>query len=227
MATSVRTVVVAGATGLVGAELVGLLSARDDVEVVALVRAAKPGRFAANVRERSFDFEDAAAYASVAADAPAVLFCCLGTTRKKAGSDEAFQRVDRDYPVRLLDAVSSLAPKPVFALVSSVGADAPRGLYLRTKAEVEERVVASGLPYVIVRPSLLLGDRAEVRVAERVGIATAGPILSGLGALSRSLRRYAPIHARDVARALVHLALDREPGPHVAEGELLFAAAAR
>jgi uncharacterized protein YbjT (DUF2867 family) len=222
-----KRVIVAGSTGLVGAALTRLLAARRDVEVWALVRSAKPGRFPETVHEEVFDFDADTSYASLAELRPDVLFCCLGTTRAKAGSDEAFRKVDRDYPVRLCDAMASLEPKPVFALVSSVGADSARGLYLRTKSEVEEHVRDSGLPFVVVRPSFLLGERQEHRLGEKIGIATLGPVLRGLGAAFSGLRRYSPIHADDVARALAHLALDREKGPHVAEGALLFEAASR
>ncbi len=222
-----RRIIVAGATGLVGTELVALLAKRDDVDAIALVRSPKPGRFPERVHEVVFDYESDESYATLTSDRPDVLFCCLGTTRGKAGSDDAFRRVDRDYPLRLLDAMKSVEPKPVFALVSSVGADSPRGLYLTTKAEVESSVTASGLPYVIVRPSFLTGDRAELRVGERIGLATVAPVLSGLGSLFEGLKRYSPISAREVARALVHLALERERGPHIVQGEALFAAAKR
>ena len=222
-----RRIIVAGATGLVGTELVALLAKREDVDVIALVRSPKPGRFPEGVHEVVFDFESDESYATLTSDRPHVLFCCLGTTRAKAGSDDAFRRVDRDYPLRLLDAVRNIEPRPVFALVSSVGADSPRGLYLTTKAEVESSVTSSGLPYVIVRPSFLMGARSELRVGERIGLATLGPVLSGLGSVFGGVKRYSPIHARDVARALVHLALERERGPHIVEGEALFNAAKR
>jgi uncharacterized protein YbjT (DUF2867 family) len=219
-----KRVVVAGATGLVGASLVKLLAGRSDIETIALVREARPGRFDASVTERVFDYESDASYRELGALAPDAIICCLGTTRAKAGSDEAFRRVDADYPKRLIDAAKSASSKPVFGLVSSVGAGSPRGLYLKTKAEVESALSASGLRYAVVRPSFLLGDRAESRIGEKIGIVTLGPLLSGLGAISTSLKRYAPIHADEVARALVRLTVDDPGNARVVEGKQLFEA---
>jgi uncharacterized protein YbjT (DUF2867 family) len=217
--------VVAGATGLVGRALCELLAARGDASVVALVR--RPGAaLPAGVEQRVFDYEDLAAYAELAATKPRAVFCCLGTTRAKAGSDDAFRTVDRDYPVRLIESLKSASPSTRFGLVSSVGADAPRGLYLTTKAEVERALTASGLPWVIVRPSFLKGPREERRIGELVGLATLGPVLSGLGAVSKGLRRFAPIEGSDVARALAHAVLDSSAPASSLEGAALFDAAA-
>jgi uncharacterized protein YbjT (DUF2867 family) len=218
-----RRVVVAGATGLVGAEIVRLLAARADVEPVALVRrpSAVPVR---GVVERVFDFDDDAHYAALATDGLDALLCALGTTRRKAGSDEAFLRVDRDLPLRLFDAAERSGRRPVLGLVSSVGADSNRGLYLRAKHAVERRLLDGALPYAIVRPSLLLGDRAESRPVERASAAIGVPLFSALVAGFPSLRLYAPIRAEVVARALVSAALDRDMPRVVLEGEPLFAA---
>ncbi len=218
------SIVVAGATGLVGSALVAHLVERKENGVVALVRSAKPGRFDASVEERVFDYDADASYEALSALRPSVVFCCLGTTRAKAGSDEAFRKVDGDYPKRLVEAAKRASATTMFGLVSSVGASSPRGLYLSTKFDVEKALALSGLPHVIVRPSFLLGDRAEKRFGERVGIVALGPILSGLGAVSKSMKRYAPIQAADVARALAHLALDVK-ATEVVEGDDLFRAA--
>jgi uncharacterized protein YbjT (DUF2867 family) len=219
-----RRVVVAGATGLVGTEVTKLLAERPGVETVVLVRSAKPGRFPANVTERVFDYDSDASYAELTSGAPDAILCCLGTTRGKAGSDEAFRKVDAEYPKRLVEVARKSASRCTFGLVSSVGAGSPRGLYLNTKADAERAVVESGLPFAIVRPSFLTGDRTETRIGEKVGLFTIGPILSGLGAISNSMKRYAPIEARDVARALIRLALDQGDSK-VAEGKELFDAA--
>jgi hypothetical protein len=161
---------------------------------------------------------------ALAKDGLDALLCALGTTRRKAGSDEAFLRVDRDLPLRLFDAAERSGSKPVLGLVSSVGADSNRGLYLRAKHAVERRLLDGALPYAIVRPSLLLGDRAESRPVERASAAIGVPLFSALVAGFPSLRLYAPIRAEVVARALVSAALDRDQPRVVLEGEPLFAA---
>jgi len=219
-----RNVVVAGATGLVGRELIRLLERRADVSFTALVRRtgalrAESGR----VREEVFDYGDPAAYARLGAEIPCdVLLCALGTTLGRAGSPEAFRAVDLGYPVALMRRLAELEPRPVFAAVSSVGADRPRGLYLKTKAEMEQALVDSGLPHVIVRPSLLLGARGEFRLGERLAAGLlARPYLFAarlLAPQSRLLWQYAPIQAERVAEALLRSCLDEPAAGKVLSG---------
>ncbi len=225
-----RHVVVAGATGLVGRALVSALALRPDVRVAALVRAAGRVPLPEDVEEVVFDYENDRAYRRIGRELPCdVLYCCLGTTRKTAGSDDDFRRVDFEYPRRLFARAAKLVQRPVVGLVSSVGADRPNGLYLETKAEAEAALVKTGLAHVIVRPSLLLGDRSESRPAERfaqIAFAPFGWAMRAVAPRSGALR-YAPIDAGRVAAALVHLTLDR-PGPAawVVEGPGLFNPAA-
>lgn len=217
---------VAGATGLVGREVVALLTEKRDVVTSALVR--KSGSLAAPTTEIVFDYENAAAYEALADDPPDVFFCCLGTTRRKAGSDEAFLRVDRDYPLKLIAALVKGNKAARFGLVSSVGGDGGRGLYLGAKKAVEEALVASGLPHVIVRPSFLKGDRAEFRLGEKIGLVAVAPLLAGLGHISKSMKRFAPIEGREVAQALVSsvLSLGDSGKSEILEGDSLFNRAA-
>ena len=212
-----RQVVVAGATGLVGRELVRLLEARPEVEFTALVR--RPGSLRAlsgRVREIEFDYREPGSYARIGTGIPCdLLFCALGTTIKKAGSPAAFREVDLEFPRALIHRLAQLEPRPVFALVSSIGAEQPRGLYLSTKAALEHSLEGSGLPHVIVRPSLLLGDREEFRVAERISGILAKPFLGAAKLLTPHwdlVWRYAPIEATQVARSLVWATLECPPG---------------
>ena len=223
-------VVVAGATGLVGRALVAALALRSDVRVVALTRSAGRAPLPAEVEEAVFDYDDESSYRRLGRELPCdVLYCCLGTTLKAAGSDEAFRRVDLEYPRRLFARAATLLQRPAVGLVSSVGADRPQGLYLETKAEAEVALVASGLPYVIVRPSLLLGERSESRPAERAAQLAFGPLGRAVRAVlpSSGVVRYVPVEAGRVAAALIHFTIDR-PGPPawVVEGPALFAPAA-
>lgn len=212
-----RHVVVAGATGLVGQELIRLLHERPEVSFTALVR--QEGRLkhlSDRVREVVFDFGSAADYGRLGTEIPCeVLLCALGTTLKAAGSPEAFRAVDFGIPKRLLDRLRQLEPPPVLGLVSSAGADHPRGLYLQVKADLEQEVLDSGLPYVIARPGLLLGERAEPRPLERLAAACLGrPYLALARAFlprSRKVWKYAPIEAEKVAAALVRTCVDEPP----------------
>lgn len=222
-----KKALVAGGTGLVGSFLLKALAADGGFETTALVRRSGvlPSSLA-RVTERVFDFDNPSSYAALAQESFDFVFCCLGTTRRKAGSAEQFRRVDFEYPSHILKAVS--AARPVFALVSSVGADAPTGLYLNTKAELEKDLFESELRHVIVRPSLLLGERQESRPAETLGIKLFGP----MSALFREhlgvrMAKYAPIEAAKVAQALLAGAqlCAQDNKSRILEGRELFAMA--
>jgi uncharacterized protein YbjT (DUF2867 family) len=147
------------------------------------------------------------------------VFCCLGTTIKKAGTPEDFRKVDVEYVARLAE-VSVRAGSSQFLLVSSVGANARSGnFYLRCKGEAENMVRA--LPFRgvhIFRPSFLLGHRRERRAGEALGIAAAR-VLSI--AMFGPARRYRPIRADDVAKAMVAVASESPPGIHVYEADAM------
>ena len=98
------------------------------------------------------------------------LFCCLGTTMKKAGSKKAFQHVDLDLPVELARIAHSNEVGK-FLVISSIGANPASGnFYLQTKGKMEEGISHYDFRQIsIFRPSLLLGKRDEFRLGEEVG----------------------------------------------------------
>jgi uncharacterized protein YbjT (DUF2867 family) len=210
-----RTALVAGATGLVGRECVRRLSADETVrEVRALVRRPLPPQLAAlpRVRECRTELDRLAEHGEwFATD---WIFCALGTTIKKAGTREAFRRVDFEYSL----AVARLGRErgaAHFLLVSARGAD-PRSpfFYYRVKGELEEAVKALGYPSLtIARPSLLLGERDEFRVGEALA--------KRLGWLLPRASR--PVHAAQVAAALVRAAHESRPGVRIIENAELRA----
>ena len=128
------------------------------------------------------------------------VFCCLGTTIKQAGSQEAFRRVDYDYPVALARAAARDGAKRLL-VVSALGADAhSKVFYNRVKGEMEGAVRAAGVTQTLFfRPSLLSGPRSEPRIGERVGLVV-GAVLGPL------LGRFRPIHADLVAAAMIRAA---------------------
>ncbi len=132
------------------------------------------------------------------------LFCCLGTTIRKAGSQDAFRRVDHDYPLALAR-LGKAAGAQQFLMVSALGADARSPVfYSRVKGEAEHDIAAIGLQKAIfMRPSILLGERHEPRPGERAGIFV-GQLIAPL--LVGPLRKYRPIHADDVAAAMLYAA---------------------
>lgn len=219
-----ENILVAGGTGLVGSELLRVLSEQQNVMVTALVRAVpEPSARLSHIKYQKFNFDDPSAYEQLSAQSFSLVFLCLGTTRKKAGSPAAFVKVDFEYPKKVLDAVCH--SKPRVCLVSSVGADKPAGLYLRTKWELESYLSSLALPAVVIRPSLLVGERKEFRLAERMGVCLLAPMHKFLQqSLPESWSKYAPVHARQVARAMIHFTLMKKlcDNMRIVEGSSLF-----
>ena len=145
-----------------------------------------------------------------------VVFCCLGTTIKQAGSQRAFLAIDFDLVVSIARAAAAAGARSL-VVVSSVGADpASANFYLRTKGEMEQAVGEIGFAkFGIVRPSLLLGDRDEFRPAEALGkIATTliNPFLLG------GLAKYRGVDADTVATAMIGLDQAAFEGVRIIEG---------
>jgi uncharacterized protein YbjT (DUF2867 family) len=205
-----KTVWVAGATGLVGRETVrALLAEPAFARIVAWTRRPS-GLRDPRLDERVVDFEQLdAAFVHALTDAAV---CCLGTTIKTAGSKERFRRVDYEYVLAFARAAKRAGAKH-FVVVTSLGANPHSALfYSRVKGELEEALAT--LPFEslsIVRPSLLLGERAELRMGERL-----------FTPLSRILpKRYRGIEARTVARAIVRLLSEPARGRRVVPSEEL------
>ena len=132
------------------------------------------------------------------------LFCCLGTTIKKAGSKDNFRKVDLYFPVKIAE-IASRNNVSNFLMISSIGADPDSsGFYLRTKGEAEQAVRGYSFnKIVILRPSMLLGKRNEFRLLEEAGKLIMLPmkyILTG------KLRKYRAIDANRVAKAMIKFA---------------------
>jgi uncharacterized protein YbjT (DUF2867 family) len=198
---------VLGASGLVGQSLVAeLLKDERYMEVRCLVRKPMPAANFNDPRGKlqplviNFDeLDDYQGYFSVDH-----VYVCLGTTIKKAKSRSAFRKVDFEY-VHAAAQISGLHDVKSFVWISSVGANAhSSSFYLKVKGELENAIFSmSSLEHAFaVRPSLLLGERQESRLAEQCGIAIAqvlSPFLIG------KLAKYKPVKAIDVSRKMVSL----------------------
>ena len=205
-----RTALLLGATGLVGGHVLrGLADDPRWDRVITLGR--RPTDLASPAHEHHVvDFDRLADRADLFACDD--LFCCLGTTIKKAGSEAAFRRVDLELPAESAQRAAGEGASQML-IVTAWGADAgSRLLYTRTKGEAERAVEEVGFDALqILRPSLLTGDRDEFRLGERIGQAVGavvGPLLRG------PLAPLRPITATTVARAMVEIAADRPPGVH-------------
>lgn len=217
-----RTALVAGATGLVGSHVLALLLADAHWSHVVTVGRRRAAQQHGKLEQRVLDL----GAIETANNLPHVddVFCCLGTTIKQAGSQQAFRLVDHTFVVGLARA-GLRAGATQFLLVSAIGADPEsRVFYSRVKGETEAAI--RQLPYhaiQIFRPSLLLGERAEFRLGERIAMLGA-PVLPAL--LFGRLRRYRPIQAATVARAMLTIAHEAPRGANVFEYDAMRASAA-
>jgi len=132
------------------------------------------------------------------------VFCCLGTTIKKAGSRDNFRKVDLEFPAKIAE-IASNNKVPNFLMISSIGADADSSsFYLRTKGEAEKAIQGFSFnKVVILRPSMLLGKRREFRLLEEAGKLIMFPLRF---LLRGKLSKYRAIDAERVARAMVRFA---------------------
>lgn len=210
---------VMGATGLVGRQLVQQLV--DDARfetVVTFGRRAGTAR-AAKLEEKLVDMDQPETFADLVRGD--VAFSCLGTTKSAAGGVAAQRVVDVQYPLAFARA-AAVNGVETFALVSSAGADAKSSFaYPKMKGELDDAVSALSIPRVrILRPSLLVGEREEARLGERIG-----KVLGNALATVGIARSYRPIPAATVARALIAAALDGPAARRIYTLDELFALA--
>ena len=204
----------AGSTGFIGRILLTLLEKDNDyAEVQVLSRreitlADKFKVLVGDLSEQKLTPIDTA-------------FCALGTTIATAGSQEAFYKVDHDLVIDFAKNAKEAGAK-TFVLVSSVGANAnTSNFYLKVKGETEKDLEALGFrSLIILRPSMLMGERKEFRFGELIGkgvMSLFNPLMIG------SLRKYKGIQGKTVANAMRKLGKEHLTGVHVLEGNDLFA----
>lgn len=207
-----KTALVVGATGLVGNALTHRLIDSAAYEKVKVLVRQSLGWQHPRLQEIQYDFDHPNSLLVQADD----VFCCLGTTMKKAGSKEAFRKVDYQYP---LDAAKRALVNGArqFLLVSSMGANPDSSFfYNRVKGELERDIKALNYPtFLVFRPSLLLGDRKDFRLGERIG--------EGLMKLFNPLipAKYKGIQIERVANAMCQKAQQGLTGKHVFESDQL------
>jgi len=207
-----KTLLVAGATGLVGQAVVhqALADAR-------VARVVAPTRRPLALTDPKLE-NPVVDFDALPADAPwwavDAVVSALGSTSKKAGSEEAYRKIDQGYTLAIGGHALARGAR-AFALTSSVGANpGSRFFYMRLKGEIEDAVAALGYPsFTAVRPAILVGARTESRPLERLSIAA----MRGLRFLLP--RRQRPVRAEAVARTLLEAALAATPGRHVVESE--------
>lgn len=228
------TAFVAGATGYVGQEVVRQLVARG-IRTIAHVRPDSPEIITWKDRFREMGAEpDATAWDEVPLAeqlgdyAPRLVFCLIGTTRKRGrqakrhgAAAETYETVDYGLTALLARAAARARGERRFVYLSSIGVGPhAAGAYLQARWKAEEAVRAAGLPWTIVRPSIITGpDRAEKRPLETIAGVAADGLLDLVGRFGgTALRdRYHSIDARGLAEVLIRLGLDPAACNHVYE----------
>lgn len=217
MPQALRSLLLAGASGLIGTELSRQALALPGLQALHAVVRRTPSGATADPRLHWLPVDFSRLGTLPQADAAA---CALGTTIKVAGSQAAFRAVDFDAVIAFAQAARQAGVER-FAVVSALGADAGSAVfYNRVKGEMEDALRGLGFASLtIARPSLLAGDRAALgqplRLGERLGLALTAP----LGPLFPAAWR--PIHADVVARALLHALAEARPGVRVVESGAL------
>lgn len=198
-----RTALIAGASGLVGGECLQRLLESDAYAKVTVVTRRPLGTAAKHPKLREI-IVDFARLDRVRADLRADhVFCALGTTIRKAGSQAKFRQVDFEYPRHLAQLALANGARH-FSLVSSLGASSKsRVFYSRVKGELEDALRAMRWPSLcLLRPSVIAGNRQESRPLERLSEA-----LLWFGPAT-----YRPVAAGRIAAAMVATALREPPG---------------
>jgi uncharacterized protein YbjT (DUF2867 family) len=201
----VTTSIIAGSTGLIGGNVIKVLSSKKQ-GAIALTRRAIPN-LPPNITEMVIDFDAFEKNGSL----PSCnnVFICLGTTIKTAGSKENFRKVDIDYCLSIARKAKESGAETL-SLISSIGANSSsKNFYLRTKGELEESIQSLGFSTVnIFRPSFLVGERSEKRLAEKIAINLAKIMdLFLIGTASK----YRSVKAESLAKTMV-LKADDKPG---------------
>ncbi|MEE9434840.1 MAG: NAD-dependent epimerase/dehydratase family protein [Sphingorhabdus sp.] len=215
------SVILAGATGLVGGHVAALLAAAGH-SLHIVTRRAVVG-LSANASEHIAAPDDwPEIIAEVQAD---IAISCLGTTIKVAGSQEAFRAVDLELVRAFGAAAKQSGARQCISVSSTMANSGASSFYLKTKGKAEDALRALDFARLdIIRPGLLKGDRKEFRIGEKLGVILS-PVTDML--LHGRLRRYRSIQAASVAMAIVRLAGDSGSGNHIHENDDIHALAAK
>lgn len=213
-----KVAIIIGASGLTGKALLYQLLQDDSFSRVIIFVRKEIAISHEKLSQHVIDFNLLNSYKDLVKGD--VVFCCMGTTIKTAGSQEAFTKVDYSYLVEF----AKLAKEndvPVFCLQSSLGADAKsNNFYLKTKGETEDAIKSLNFQsFATFRPSMLLGDRTEFRLGEKIGKA----VMQTLSfAFIGKLKRYKAIHVKQVANAMIKHAKSSNTGNAIIENEAML-----
>lgn len=195
-----KTALLVGATGLVGSFVLEQLLQDSSFDSVVVLSRKSLNKNNPKLKEVIVNFDELGKYSNdIKADA---VFCCLGTTIKAAGSQEAFKKVDYEYPLRVAE-IAKQNGTQTYLLISALGSSKSSIIfYNRVKGEVEEAIGKLNFnAFHILQPSLIIGERKESRMGE--GIAQKlSPVYDTL--MFGPLTKYKSIKAEQIAKAMIH-----------------------
>ena len=218
-----KTAVVIGSSGLTGSLVVEELLKDNDFDIVRVLVRRQVKIIHNKLQQKIVNFNDIADYTQKFGEGD-IIFCCIGTTQKNVkGDNTLYEKIDFDIPVNAAR-IGSAKNYKKFLIVSSVGANKnSANFYLKLKGKTENAIRQFAFESIyFFRPSMLLGERKELRRGEKI-LQTSMKIVSLL--LFGSLKKYHAINAKDVARAMIKESKQNNPGVHYFEySEIMNAA---
>ena len=197
------TAIVIGATGLVGSALVQQLLHDERFSLVKIFVRRSLENPHPKLEEHIINFENLNEWHHLLTGD--VLFSALGTTLKQAGSKEAQYKIDHTYQFEAAKAAAQNGV-PVYVLVSSAMANVDSKIfYTRMKGELERDIKKLSFAFIhILQPGMLVGDRKNERMGEKIGISIVR-FLNKIGIA----KKQKPVHAEIVAKAMINLSFKK------------------
>jgi len=202
MTKSIKSAIVIGATGLVGRELLKQLNQIESCEkITAVVRHEDP-KLKSLKKVQQFVLEDFLLLNDQDVNGYSHAFSCLGSTQKKAGSQQNFYNIDYEINAHFADLLEATSTH--YVLVSAMGANVQSKIfYNKVKGELEQHIQSLNLEYAsILRPSLLMGERQEQRTLEDL----TQKLYQKFSHLVPDTFKYKPVTASQVAHTMVEAA---------------------
>lgn len=209
------TAVIVGATGLVGQHVLAQAIQEPTYKKIYAIGRTKPNKEHPKLSFIESALDNLEKHGDLFKDAD--LFCCLGTTIKKAKSKEAFRKVDFAYPLQVAK-VGEAMKAASFHCITAIGASSSSAFfYSRVKGELEEELKRTQLPSIhLYHPSLLVGKRSEFRFGEAVSQKV---ILPFAQMMKGPLKKYRPVKGNQLGQFIIKTAVSGSVGLHIHEGD--------
>ena len=197
-----KTALIFGSSGLIGTQILELIVNNNKYNKIKLFVRSKVSYSNSKIEIIKTDFNNLLSHKdSIIGDD---CFFCIGTTRKNTPDKNEYIKIEYNLPVEVAKIARENSINS-FLYVSSLGANTnASGLYLKNKGQAEESIKKLNFPKLsIIRPSILLGNRTENRIGEKIGIfimKSFSPLFLG------KMKKYKPIRAEDVAKAMIKIA---------------------